>query len=90
MLVLGGTTEQAAVVVTERIRAKLGSMQVSHIEPLFRITASMGITEYRRSEEIEQTLDRADRALYDAKRSGRNTFRFHQSPPGLRSVATAE
>lgn len=72
VLVLGGTTEQAAVVVTERIRAKLGSMQVSHIEPLFRITASMGITEYRRSEEIEQTLDRADRALYDAKRTGRN------------------
>ena len=72
VLVLGGTSEQDALVVTERIGAKLGEMQVSNIEPMYRITASMGITEYRRSEEIEQTLDRADRALYDAKRTGRN------------------
>ena len=47
-------------------------MQVTPIEPQYRITASMGVTEYRRSEEIEATMDRADRALYDAKRTGRN------------------
>jgi len=72
VLVLGGTSQRDALVVTERIGAKLAEMQVSSIEPMYRITASMGITEYRRSEDIEQTLNRADRALYDAKRTGRN------------------
>ena len=72
VLFLGGTTQRDALVASQRICAKLLDMQVSSIEPHFRITASMGITEYRRSEEVAQTMDRADKALYDAKRTGRN------------------
>ena len=72
VLVLGGTRQGDANVAVERIGARLREMQVSQIEPHYRITASMGITEYRRSEDVETTMDRADRALYDAKRTGRN------------------
>lgn len=72
VLVLGGTNQQAAIVAAERLSAGLRDMQVSHIEPHYRITASMGITGYRRAEEVESTMDRADKALYDAKRTGRN------------------
>lgn len=72
VLLLGGTTQRDALVASQRICAKLLDMQVSSIEPQFRITASMGITEYRSSEEVIQTMDRADKALYDAKRTGRN------------------
>jgi PleD family two-component response regulator len=32
----------------------------------------MGVTEYLPEEEIEHTMDRADKALCDARQSGRN------------------
>lgn len=72
VLVLGGTTEDGAMVVAERIRAALRELEVSAIEPHYRITASMGITQYRASESAESIMERADRALYDAKHTGRN------------------
>lgn len=72
VLVLGGTTEDGAMVVAERIRAALHELEVSAIEPHYRITASMGVTQYRASESVEVTMERADRALYDAKHTGRN------------------
>lgn len=37
-----------------------------------RITMSIGVTEHIAGETVAQTLDRADRALYEAKRRGRN------------------
>jgi diguanylate cyclase (GGDEF)-like protein len=72
VLVLGGTPQQDAVIAIRRIAQKLSELQVSSIEPQYRITASIGVTEYKTGEEIEQTMDRADKALYDAKRTGRN------------------
>ena len=36
------------------------------------ITFSAGVTQYREDEPIEQALDRADVALYEAKRTGKN------------------
>ena len=72
VLVLGGTSEQDARAAAERIGVKLAGLQVSKIEPNYRITASIGITAYRRHEEVQDTMGRADRALYDAKSTGRN------------------
>lgn len=72
LLVLGGTSQVDAIIAAGRIATRLKEMQVSQAEPQYRITVSMGVTEYRHSEEIETTMDRADRALYDAKRTGRN------------------
>lgn len=72
VLVLSGTRGTDAVIAAQRLVDGLRDMHVSRIEPRFRITASMGIAEYRSGESIQQLLDRADRAMYDAKRSGRN------------------
>jgi diguanylate cyclase len=72
LLVLAGTTQQDAVMAAERLAEKLRDMVVSGIEPQYRITASMGITEYRKGEDIQTSIEWADRALYDAKRTGRN------------------
>ncbi|MEO2175917.1 MAG: GGDEF domain-containing protein [bacterium] len=72
ILVLGGTTENDALIVAHRIGEGLVESQVSDTEAHTGLTASIGLTEYRRGEEVERTMDRADRALYDAKRTGRN------------------
>jgi diguanylate cyclase (GGDEF)-like protein len=48
----------------------------SHIfERVGLLTASFGVAEYRRGEDIESLIRRADRALYEAKAVGRNTVR---------------
>jgi len=81
VLVLGGTSEQDARAAAERICIKLANLQISQIEPNYRITASIGITAYRRHEEVQDTMGRADRALYDAKSNGRNRIVIAQHDP---------
>ncbi|GAB2654028.1 GGDEF domain-containing protein [Arenimonas aestuarii] len=50
-----------------------------------RVTVSIGIAHWRRGEEpVARALDRADRALYEAKRAGRNTVQ-----EALSATATA-
>lgn len=41
-------------------------------------------------ERLDALFERADRALYEAKRNGRNTFRFHLDASGLRSASGGE
>jgi diguanylate cyclase (GGDEF)-like protein len=72
IMVLAGTPQQDALIVAERLAAEMADMVVSPNEPTYRITASLGVTEYRKDEDIHVTMERADRALYDAKRTGRN------------------
>jgi diguanylate cyclase len=36
------------------------------------VTFSAGVSAYRPGERIEEALERADQALYEAKRSGKN------------------
>jgi diguanylate cyclase (GGDEF)-like protein len=72
LLVFASTTQREAYMGAQRLAIGMKDMIVSRNEPQYRITASMGVTEYRDGEDVQVTLDRADRALYDAKRTGRN------------------
>ena len=72
VLVLAGTSQNDAKSAANRIGEKLSKLLVSSNEPNYRISASMGITEFRKNEDIEETMDRAAKALYEAKRTGRN------------------
>ena len=40
--------------------------------PDFKVTVSLGITEYQLRENLLKTISRADDALYKAKNAGRN------------------
>jgi len=72
VMVFPGTNQSDAVRGAERLAAGLKDMSVTPIEPRYRITTPVGITEYRQGDTTQQLIDRADRALYDAKRTGRN------------------
>lgn len=72
VLVLVGTPKDNAHIVAERIRKQMARLSISDLIPDFRISASCGITEYAKGESVEATLDRADAALYRAKRGGRD------------------
>lgn len=74
---LPGSTEKGALDVSERIRRAIASHDWDRTAPGLRVTASFGVAELAAEEDPKRWLKRADQALYDAKRAGRN--RVHRS-----------
>lgn len=72
VLCLPDTSLAHAQETAERICTTLAGTAVTYAGRLIRVTVSVGVAELRPGESIEQWLSRADRALYEAKRSGRN------------------
>jgi diguanylate cyclase (GGDEF)-like protein len=59
--------------VAERFRQSLEALEIEFEGCIIRITASIGISDWKDNEAgIEPALDRADAALYRVKESGRN------------------
>lgn len=56
----------------ERLRGALSVKEVSSLAPYLRLAFSTGITRYISGEEIDDVIERADKALYAAKGAGRN------------------
>jgi diguanylate cyclase (GGDEF)-like protein len=89
VMVFAGTNQSDAVRGAQRLANGLRDMHVTKIEPRYRITASIGITEYRQGDTIQQLIDRADRALYDAKRTGRNKIVVAAGEPNSVPIANS-
>lgn len=70
ILLLPNTDINSAFSVCERIRQKIEKTKFKGIKE--RITASFGITELLQQDKELDVLKRADEALYEAKRKGRN------------------
>lgn len=78
-MVLPATGEDGARIVAERLRAEIATNVRTPSGK--HLTASFGIAELARGEEDwEAALRRADAALYEAKRAGRNCVRSGMRP----------
>jgi diguanylate cyclase (GGDEF)-like protein len=66
------TTAVEAVVLLERLRARLASSALAELPRGLRYTFSVGVDQQRRGESLAQLMARADRALYAAKAAGRD------------------
>jgi two-component system, cell cycle response regulator len=74
---LSGTDSSGAEIVAERLRATLESIDLrTALGVRVQATASFGVATWDRGETRDALLDRADRAMYDAKHSGRNRVRL--------------
>ncbi len=71
-IVLPETNILGAVEIAERVRSNLEQSAVLYEGNEFFITASIGISQYRDGDTRESILNRADQAMYTAKKSGRN------------------
>jgi diguanylate cyclase (GGDEF)-like protein len=72
-VILTQTNCLQAAEVGDRIRAELAGLTVVADDQNIQVTASVGIGGYERlTDDIDQIIRRADRALYHAKTSGRN------------------
>jgi len=64
--------EEARQVLTRLQRTLSAELFMSDAQGQVFVTFSAGVTPWRPGERIEQALERADEALYEAKRTGRN------------------
>lgn len=56
----------------ERLRQKVGALRILHGGTAVAVTLSCGLAEHHAGEAVAQTLERANRALLDAKSQGRD------------------
>ena len=87
--VLTGTTLDGALVHAERIRILAEQIDLVGLPDGIRVTVSVGVAEHTPGESVTETLERADAALYLAKRSGRNCVRGLSAEAGARSPVGA-
>lgn len=68
-IILPGSELDEARRIAERLRYAIENRSFSHE---LRVTASFGVTEAKKIDTIDTVFKRVDKALYDAKKAGRN------------------
>jgi diguanylate cyclase (GGDEF)-like protein/putative nucleotidyltransferase with HDIG domain/PAS domain S-box-containing protein len=71
VIVCPGTALEQGVKRAERLRLAIMNGQIGGNEEL-KVTSSFGVTQVEEGDSVEELLRRADSALYNAKKSGRN------------------
>jgi len=72
VLMLADTAIPPAVAGLERLRAQVAGIEIAVGAQYVHLTVSAGLTEHLAGETLAQTLERADKLLYEAKAAGRN------------------
>lgn|GEM_PF-4055813 len=67
---------EAAVLFADDIRRQTSAMVVSGLPSDFRTTASFGVALWEDDMTLHQNLQQTDRALYEAKKAGRDCVRW--------------
>jgi diguanylate cyclase (GGDEF)-like protein len=73
VLLLPGTEEEGGALLAERVRAALGERSFHGRDgAVFGVTCSFGVAQLRQGGSERELFAQADRALYEAKRHGKN------------------
>ncbi|MBC7954367.1 MAG: GGDEF domain-containing protein [Cytophagales bacterium] len=72
LLMLPNTAADDALVCVERMRGQLAARSFEHIAPKLAVTFSAGIGVCSTDDKLDTIIERADRAMYRAKTTGRN------------------
>jgi diguanylate cyclase (GGDEF)-like protein len=73
IVVLPDATSEGAAIAAERIRRALHALGLRHEgRTLVPVTASIGVAQWRAGDTVETLVERADAAMYAAKREGRD------------------
>lgn len=72
LIVLPDAVLEAGHIVAERVRAHVAATPVQASGSLVPVTISLGLAQATEGEKIDHLIARADAALYEAKRKGRN------------------
>ncbi len=80
LLVLSGCDQAEAQRIAENLRQKIATMPVEVNGKHISVTISIGVSQYDGGELPDETVNRADAALYTAKNGGRNQVEFAAKP----------
>jgi diguanylate cyclase (GGDEF)-like protein len=81
LIILPHTALAAAQKIAERARAAVEKWTFDDGKGgELKLTISLGVTQFRKGEDLEQLLSRADKALYQAKADGRNRVAAKKAP----------
>ena len=72
LVILPETGLDAAEATGQRLCLAANEAIIEELPVNYPLSVSIGVTEYKQGEKLEETIQRADRALYEAKASGRN------------------
>ena len=76
VVVLPRTDAEAAERVADKLRSRIAAHEMAGLEGQAKVTISLGVAVLMPGETGESLLERADRALYDAKEAGRDRVRL--------------
>ena len=71
-IVLAETKIDEAMIVAERMRARIETLRTQHKDEAIKTTVSIGVTDLHWAECLKQAIDRADNCVFKAKGDGRN------------------
>jgi diguanylate cyclase (GGDEF)-like protein len=72
VIVLGDTDLSGATLIAERVRSEINSHALAYGMKVLNITASLGVSTVVEGDTVATFIQRADQAMYSAKRNGRN------------------
>ena len=72
LLILNRADLPTARMVAERIRSRIVATPIDLPDTLLDVTISMGVAMVKPDEDVNSLVERADKALYNAKENGRN------------------
>lgn len=75
LLLLRNCTKEEGLRVAEKLRLAIEASSPCRSLPSIKVTISIGLSQFDGTEAMDQTINRADDALYAAKRAGRNRVR---------------
>lgn len=86
-ILMPGATLEAAQSYAEDVRSSFAALSIAALGPGQRFSASLGVTELGSSDSLSDLLRRADAALYEAKRGGRDRVCTVKSEPSVDRMA---
>lgn len=77
LLLLPESSVEGALTLLERLRGEIAALRIEIASGEIRVTVSVGLAAGRRGQTLEQVLEQADEALYQAKEHGRDRVVVH-------------
>ncbi|GIW66887.1 MAG: hypothetical protein KatS3mg095_0785 [Candidatus Parcubacteria bacterium] len=72
VVTLIGCDLKSAQKVAEDLRQKIEKIKIRTSKGIFNITASLGVVTYDKEKNFRELIDKADKAMYKAKKAGKN------------------
>lgn len=87
LVVMPQTKAPAAIKVAERIRAAVEKVRADAGDKPLALTVSVGVTEFRKGQDLEKLLENAQRAMRSAHEAGGNQVLQHKAERAKRTTS---